>query len=62
LWGTTLKDWLVCWIAGLMGFGAGQLLSATLHWGGVIRIGELNLLSASAACWLFMAFARRCKL
>ena len=45
-----------------MGFGAGQLLSTVLHWGGVLRIGELNLVSASAACWLFMAFARRTRL
>ncbi len=61
LWGRTLKDLLIYWIAALLGFGTGQLLASAFSWGDVL-IGELHLLVASAACWLFMAFARRLRL
>lgn len=62
LWSAMLKDWIIYWIAALLGFGAGQLLATVLAWHEVARIGELHLLPASASCWLFMAFARRLRL
>ena len=61
LWGKSLKELLVLWLAALVGFAAGQFLATSLALRD-IQIGELHLLSASATCWLAMAFARQLKL
>nr|MBC7245407.1 hypothetical protein [Chloroflexota bacterium] len=61
LWGSSLKELLLYWLAALLGFGTGQALAAAFSWCDIL-IGELHLLPASAVCWLFMALARRLKL
>jgi uncharacterized membrane protein YjjP (DUF1212 family) len=61
LWGQTFRELGISWLAGMVGFGLGQVLASSFGWGD-IRIGELHLLAASAFCWLFMALARRLKL
>jgi len=58
LWGETLKELFVYWLAALIGFSGGQLLASVFAWSDVM-IGELHLLVASAICWLFMAFAKQ---
>jgi len=60
LWGKTLRDLLMYWVAALLGFCSGQLLASAFSWRDVL-IGELHLLTASIVCWLFMAFAKRLK-
>jgi len=61
LWGRTLKKLFICWLAAIVGFGTGQVVASALSWRGLL-IGELHLLTASIACWLVMAFARRLNL
>ena len=62
LWGRTLKELLIYWVAALVGFATGQLLASAFSWHDIILIGELHLLAASVTSWLLMAFARRLKL
>lgn len=61
LWGNSLKELFLYWLAALLGFGIGQALAAAFSWHDIM-IGELHLLPASAVCWLFMVFAKRLKL
>lgn len=57
-WGTTLRELFTSWVAALLGFASGQLLASAFSWRDVL-IGELHLMAASIACWLFMALAKR---
>jgi hypothetical protein len=58
--GRTLQELLIYWVAAVAGFAGGQLLASGLSWPDVL-IGELHLVAASLACWLFLAFAERLK-
>ena len=60
LWGETLKELLVYWLSAGVGFASGQLLASAFSWPDVL-IGELHLIAASIASWLFMTFAKRLK-
>ncbi|MGC8787686.1 MAG: hypothetical protein ACP5Q1_09715 [Anaerolineae bacterium] len=60
-WGSSLRQFLICWLAALLGFGIGQAIASAFVWHDIL-IGELHLLPASFACWLSMALARRIKL
>jgi len=61
LWGRSLRQFLICWAAALLGFVVGQVVASELSWRDIL-IGEIHLLAASVASWLSMAFARRLKL
>ncbi len=61
LWGRTLKQLFIYWLAAIVGFGIGQVVASACSWRGLL-IGELHFLAASIACWLVMAFARRLEL
>lgn len=61
LWGSTLRQFIMSWLAALLGFGIGQAIAAVFSWRDVL-IGELHLLTASAVCWLSMVLAKRIKL
>ena len=60
LWGTTLRELLISWVAALLGFASGQLLGSVFSWPDVL-IGELHFVSATLACWLSMGLAKRLK-
>lgn len=58
--GRTLQELLIYWVAAVAGFACGQLVASALSWPD-IRIGELHLVAASLASWLFLVFAQRLK-
>ena len=58
--GQTLRELTIYWAAAVLGFASGQLLAAAFSWPDVL-IGELHLVAASVASWLFMALAKRLK-
>lgn len=59
-WGKTLRELFISWVAALLGFASGQLLASAFSWRDVL-IGELHFVTATVACWLFMALAKRLK-
>lgn len=60
LWGRTLRDLIIYWVAAVLGFAIGQLLASAFSSPDLL-IGELHLVASSACAWFFMAFARRLK-
>jgi hypothetical protein len=60
LWGQAIRELLIYWVAAVAGFASGQLLASAFSWPDLL-IGELHFMAASAASWLFMAFAKRLK-
>ncbi|KPL22671.1 MAG: hypothetical protein AMJ93_06650 [Anaerolineae bacterium SM23_84] len=58
--GRTLQELLIYWVAAVAGFASGHLIASALSWPDVL-IGELHLVAASLASWLFLAFAQRLK-
>jgi len=58
LWGETLKELLISWLAAVGGLLAGQVLARVFGWPD-LRIGELRFLTATLSSWLSMAFVRR---
>jgi hypothetical protein len=61
LWGKSGKQLLITWMAALLGFGFGQALAVLLAWHDPL-LGELHLVTASAASWVFMFLARSLRL
>ena len=59
--GKSGRQLLITWVAALAGFGSGQVLATLLSWRDPL-IGELHLVTASAASWLFMFLARSLRL
>ena len=59
--GKTAKDLLIYLIAGLTGFGLGQLVGKTLGLG-IFMIGEVHVVEASLICWLILFIAKWLKM
>jgi len=57
LQGKSGKQLLIAWLAALLGIGAGHALAVLLAWPDPL-LGELHVVTASAASWLFMFLAR----
>jgi hypothetical protein len=57
LGGKTGRQLLITWAAALVGFGLGQALAFLLSWRDPL-IGELHVVTASAASWILMFLAR----
>lgn len=61
LFGKTLRDLVLYWFIGLIGFAVGQAMANTLglSW---LMVGEVHLAEGTLACWIAMFVARWLKL
>ncbi len=55
--GKTVKDILYYLVAGVLGFGLGQLLANLFGWN-FLMIGPLHIVEASLSCWAILFLAR----
>jgi hypothetical protein len=54
LWqGDGVKELALYWMAGLSGFGLGQLGSSSLGLN-VLMVGQIHVLESTLVCWLFL--------
>lgn len=62
LWrGKTVKEWLLYWLAALLGFGLGQLIGNSLGLD-VLMVGQVHVVEATLISWLFLEVARWLKM
>lgn len=59
--GETAKDLLIYLVAGLVGFGLGQLMGNTLGLG-IFMIGQIHVVEATLICWLILFIAKWLKM
>ena len=59
--GETAQDLLIYLVAGLVGFGLGQLVGNTLGLG-IFMIGQVHVVEASLICWLILFIAKWLKM
>lgn len=59
--GKTVQDLLIYLVAGLVGFGLGQLVGHTLGLG-IFMIGQIHVVEASLICWLVLFIAKWLKM
>ena len=59
--GETARDLLIYLVAGLVGFGLGQLAGNTLGLG-VFMIGQVHVVEGSLMCWLVLFIAKWLKM
>ncbi len=60
-WGKSVKELVLYWVAGLVGFGVGQLAGSSLGFK-LLMIGQIYVLEGTLACWLFLFIARWLKM
>ncbi len=59
--GETARDLLIYLVAGLVGFGLGQLAGNTLGLG-IFMIGQVHVVEGSLMCWLVLFIAKWLKM
>lgn len=62
LWGRSLKQLGLYWLAALLGFGVGQGLARILALSALPQIGPLHIVEASVVSWLGVFIAKQMRL
>jgi len=61
LYGESMRQLVVLWVAAMVGFGLGQALASSLGLPD-LKVGSLHLAASSVSCWLTMLLVRRLEL
>jgi hypothetical protein len=58
LWGRTVGQLARYWVAGLIGFGLGQVAAIATGWN-MLVIGDVHLIEGTLGCWLMLFIAKK---